>query len=183
MEGTVLDGSQELLGIAQIAMGMAGFAGVAAAILLERSFQRDDQLRFLSLFAGTIAVILLSFVPLLLGHAGLVGEAIWRWASVGFLAVALAALPLGVWVVREAKRFEKMPPRWALFPQWGLFAIAPLLQLANVFDFRGGAGPVPYLIGLLCWLAAGAEIFVIIVLLRAPAGSPEASSDDAHKAT
>lgn len=127
------DTSEELLGIAQIAVGMAGFAGVAAAILLERSFQRDDQLRFLSLFFSTIAVVLLSFLPLLLGHSGMAGEAVWWWASAGFLAVALAALPLGARIAKEAHTFEKVPPRWAVLPLWGLFAIAPVLQAVNLF--------------------------------------------------
>jgi len=35
-----VNASDELLGIAQMAVGVAGLAGVAAAILLERSFQR-----------------------------------------------------------------------------------------------------------------------------------------------
>lgn len=175
----MLDASEELLGIAQIAVGMAGFAGVAAAILLERSFQRDDQLRFLSLFFSTIAVVLLSFLPLLLGHTGMVHESIWRWASAGFLAVALAALPLGVRVAREAQTFEKMPPRWAFLPLWGLFTLAPILQTVNLFGAWGGPGPLPYLVGLLSWLGAGAVLFVIIVLLRSPGRSSEGSSDEA----
>lgn len=175
----MLDASEELLGIAQIAVGMAGFAGVAAAILLERSFQRDDQLRFLSLFFSTIAVVLLSFLPLLLGHAGMAAEAVWRWASAGFLAVALAALPLGVRIAREARTFEKVPPPWAFLPLWGLFVIAPILQTANLIGSWDGPGPLPYLVGLLAWLGAGALLFVIIVLLRSPGRNSEGTSDEA----
>ena len=163
-----MDALEELLGIAQIAVGMAGFAGVAAAILLERSFQRDDQLRFLALFFSTIAVVLLSFLPLLLVRGGVQGEALWRWASVGFLVVSVATFPLGLTLAREAKTFEKIPPRWAFLSLWGLFAIAPVFQLANVLGLLGGAGSLLYLIGLLAWLGAGAVLFVIIVLLRSP---------------
>lgn len=173
-----MDASGELLGIAQIAVGMAGFAGVAAAILLERSFQRDDQLRFLALFFSTIVVALLSFLPLLLRHGGIQGGAVWRWASAGFLLVAVASLPLGLAIGREAATFEKVPPRWALPPVWGLFALAPVLQGANVFGLLGGAGPLLYLIGLLAWLGAGAVVFVIIVLVRSPDGGRPAPSRD-----
>ena len=168
MEPNVLEASEELLTIAQIAVGMAGFAGVAAAILLERSFQRDDQLRFLALFSSTIAVVVLSFLPLLLIRGGLQGAVAWRWASVGFLATSIAALPLSLMIAREAKTFQKVPPKGAFFAVWSLFALAPLLQLTNLFGLLGGPGPVPYLLGLLSWLGAGAVLFVIIVLIRSP---------------
>lgn len=40
---------------------------------------------------------------------------------------------------------------------------------------------MPYLIGLLSWLGAGAVLFVIIVLLRSPGGSAEGESGEAAR--
>jgi hypothetical protein len=161
-----LDVTSELLAIAQIAVGMAGFAGVAAAILLDRSFQRDDQLRFLALFFSTMSVVVLSFVPSLLAHGGVTGPSVWRWASAAFFVWSVISLPLGLTIRREAHTFEKTPPKWAFLPLWGVFFSAPLGQLANLFGWLGGPGPLLYLFGLLAWLMAGAILFVIIVLLR-----------------
>jgi hypothetical protein len=155
-----------LLGVAEIGVGMAGFAGVAAAILLGRSFQRDDQLRFLALFFSTISVVLLAFVPLLLVLGGVAPTALWRWSSAAFLLVAAGGFPLGVTIAREARTFDKVPPKWTVLPLWGLFVAAPMAQVANLIGAAGGPGPVLYLSGLLCWLGAGAILFVIIVLLR-----------------
>ena len=165
-EGGRLQASSELIGIAEIGIGMAGFAGVAAAILLSRSYQRDDQLRFSALFFATIAVVVLAYIPRLFSLGGMADEAVWNWSSAAFLVVSALALPLGVTIAREARTFEKVPPRWAFLPLWILFAGAPVLQLLNLLGLAGQSGPVPYLMGLIFWLLAAAILFVIIVLLR-----------------
>jgi len=139
-EGARLQASSELIGIAEIGIGMAGFAGVAAAILLRRSYQRDDQLRFLALFFATISVVVLAYIPRLFSLGGMADEAVWNWSSAAFLVVSALALPLGVTIAREARTFEKVPPRWAFLPLWVLFVGAPVLQLLNLLGLAGLRG-------------------------------------------
>ena len=169
--GVAVDAMDELLGIAGVAVGLAGFAGVAAAFLLDRDYQRDDQLRFVALLFGTLSVTFLSFVPLLLGRAGLATAAAWKWSSVVALLVSAAGLQIGLTLLREAGAFEKKPPRWVFIPQWILFISGPVAHGLNLAGVLRGPGPTLYLAGLLAWLAAGALLFAIIVLLRRPAPS------------
>lgn len=164
-----MDAVDELLGIAGVAVGLAGFAGVAAAFLLDRDFQRDDQLRFVALLFGTLSVTFLAFVPLLLNRAGLAARTAWAWSSVVALLVSAAGLQIGLTLAREAGAFEKKPPRWVFIPQWILFVSGPVAHGLNLAGVLDGPGPTLYMAGLLTWLAAGALLFAIIVLLRRPA--------------
>lgn len=171
-----MDAMEELLGIAGVAVGLGGFAGVAAAFLLDRDYQRDDQLRFVALLFGTLSVTFLAFVPILLGRAGLNGEAAWRWSSVVALLVSAGGLQIGLTLVREARTFQKKPPRSVFVPQWILFVSGPVAHGLNLAGVLQGPGPTLYLAGLLAWLAAGALLFAIIVLLRRPVSSAAANS-------
>lgn len=164
-----MDATPELLGIAQVAVGIAGFAGVAAAIMLSRSFERDDQLRFLALMFGTISVVLLAFVPMLLARAGLGDRSVWFWSSLVMIGVSLVGLPIGLTIRREAHGFRKVPPRWAFLLSWCCFASGTAAPALNLFGVLRGPGPVLYMAGLLGWLAAGAVMFGIVVLVRPPA--------------
>lgn len=164
-----MDATDELLGIAGVAVGLAGFAGVAAAFLLERDDQRDDQLRFVALLFGTLSATFLAFVPLLLARAGLAERAVWRWSSIVALLVSAGGLQIGLTLIREARSFQKKPPRSVLMPQWILFCAGPVAHVLNLAGVLEGPGPTLFLAGLLAWLAAGALLFAIIVLLRSPA--------------
>ena len=118
-----VDAPDVLLGLAETAVGIAGFAGVAAAVMLSRSIERDDQFRFLCLFASALSVVFLAFTPVLLELAGIRGERLWAWSSSAFIAVALVALPLAVFTARLAARRQKMAPAWALGILW-IFTLA-----------------------------------------------------------
>jgi hypothetical protein len=161
-----VDAEAELLGIASVAVGLAGFAGIAAAFLLDRDYQRDDQLRFVALLFGTLSVVFLSFVPLLLVRAGMSEVSAWMWSSVVALLFSAGGLPIGLTIYREAHTFDKNPPRWVFLPLWAFFCSGPLAHGSNVAGLLRGPGPVLFLTGLLAWLAAGAILFAVIVLLR-----------------
>jgi hypothetical protein len=149
-----------------VAVGLAGFAGIAAAFLLDRDYQRDDQLRFVALLFGTLSVVFLSFVPLLLVRAGMSEVSAWMWSSIVALLFSAGGLPIGLTIYREAHTFDKNPPRWVFLPLWAFFCSGPLAHGSNVAGLLRGPGPVLFLTGLLAWLAAGAILFAVIVLLR-----------------
>jgi hypothetical protein len=161
-----VDPFSELTSLAEIGVGMAGFAGVAAAVLLGQSYKRDDQLRFISLFVGSVCVIFLAYVPVVLREAGIAGMTLWRVSSIIFFVVSSSVFPIGNTIRRERHTFEKLPPKWAFFPLWTFWALGPVLQILNAIGWPAEPGPVPYMIGLLSWLLAAAELFGIIVLLR-----------------
>ena len=170
-----MDAVAELLGIGSVAVGLSGFAGVAAALLLDRDYQRDDQLRFVALLFGTLSVVFLSFVPLLLVRAGMSEVSAWRWSSIVALLFSAGGLPIGLTIYREAHTFDKNPPKWVFLPLWAFFCSGPLAHGLNVAGVLGGPGPALFLTGVLAWLAAGAILFAVIVLLRPQTPSREAA--------
>jgi len=158
-----VDASDILLGLAETAVGVAGFAGVSAAVMLNRTIQRIDQFRFVCLFASSLSVVLLAFVPLLLEMSGIEDRRLWVWSSAFFLGVTCVALPLAAFTSRLAIQQESLAPRWALAILWIFTVAAPATQIINLLS---STGPVLYIAGLLSWLGASAVLFVIIVLAR-----------------
>ncbi|MEL7312398.1 MAG: hypothetical protein AAFN07_12855 [Pseudomonadota bacterium] len=167
-----------LLGLAETATGVAGFAGVAAAVMLSRSFERDDQFRFLCLFGSALSVVFLAYTPILLELSGLSGNQLWVWSSGVFIAVVAGALPLAIFTARLAVRQSNMAPRWALGPLWFFTLGAPITQVMNLLGWVGGPDSVLFIVGLLSWLGAAGVLFVIIVLVRRDMREPEEGQAD-----
>jgi hypothetical protein len=158
-----MDASDVLLGIAETAVGVAGFAGVSAAVMLNRSIQRDDQFRFICLFASSLSVVFLAFVPILLEMSGMADARLWTWSSALFLGVTCVALPLAAFTSRLAIQQKNLAPPWALGILWFFTIAAPTTQVLNLV---GQPGAVLFIAGLLSWLGAAGVLFVIIVLVR-----------------
>jgi len=161
-----VEASDVLLGIAETAVGVAGFAGVAAAILLNRTLEREDQFRFLCLFGSSLSVVFLAFTPILAQLAGITGGALWILSSGIFLALTLVALPLALFAQWLAMTKQKMAPTWALLILWAFTLSAPLTQVINLAGLAGKPGPVLFIGGLLAWLGAASVLFIVIVLGR-----------------
>jgi len=161
-----IDASDVLLGIAETAVGIAGFAGVAAAILFSRAFERGDQFRFLCLFASSLSVVFLAFTPILAELSGMVDSALWSLSSFIFLGVIIVALPLAVFTARLTMKAQQMAPAWALVILWAFTLAAPVTQIINLSGVFGSPGAVLFISGLLAWLGAASVLFIIIVLAR-----------------
>ena len=76
-----MEASDELLTIAELAIGLAGFSGVVVAFTYRGELRATDRYRFIGLFTQALTVALLSFVPFGFHHADQVGAAIWRASS------------------------------------------------------------------------------------------------------
>jgi hypothetical protein len=164
-----LEGRDELLTIAEIAVGLAGFSGVVAAFLQPGGLHIADRLRFLAVFTTAFVALVLSFVPILLAHSGVEGSDLWRYSSLTMLVVSsLGFIPYG-FGVRRIRAELGSAGRSPLF-----FVIAPaaanlVLQIANSGAWFWRSNPAAYLIGMLCWLYIAGVFFVFTVLFR-PSG-------------
>lgn len=86
---------EELLPIAEIAIGIAGFTGVIAAFLQRGGLHRVDRVRFVNLFVAAFITLLLAYVPIVVSHLVADAARIWTYSSavmvvVWFLNVAFA---------------------------------------------------------------------------------------------
>ena len=165
-----MDARDELLTIAEIAVGLAGFSGVVAAFLQRGGLSLQDRLLFLTLFTTAFVALFLAFVPIAFAHAGLEGEPLWRTSSISMAMVWIVGMiPYPLFAMRDHRQeVPSLPP----IPRIGLLlffgpAIATfLLQVANAGEWFWDANFLPYLFGMLQWLYHAAFTFVIIILFR-----------------
>lgn len=162
----MIEASDELLTISELAIGLAGFAGVVVAFADRGELRQSDRYRFIGLFSQALTVALLSFVPFGFHHAGQVGGAIWRASSgVAIVFFLFHAWLIGVRVRPEFSSAEAVP-RFAAPTLSTLAMINLLLQLMNLAGWPLAPGPLLYLIGLLLWLTVPAFFFATLVLYR-----------------
>jgi len=161
-----LDGHDELLTIAEIAVGLAGFSGVIAVFIERGGLPLADRLRFLALFVTAFTALILAFVPIALAYSGFKDQNIWQISSGTMVLVGFAALvpyPFGVRTVRREIKATSMIPHVLLLVPAGVHLA---VQLANAGGWIWQPNFVPYLIGMLVYLYTAGLLFVIIVLFR-----------------
>lgn len=162
----MVQGGEVLLTMAEIAIGLAGFSGVVAAFSQTRDFPAADRVRFLMLVGGTFFVILLAFVPFLLGLSGFEEPGLWRWSSAIWVVAFAACLPLVLAGRKIILREGRSAPGWSVGIIF-LMALASCLgQVGNMLGWPYPSGPVPFLLGLMVGLIGSGSIFVYLVLVR-----------------
>jgi hypothetical protein len=159
--------SDELLTIAELAIGLAGFSGVVVAFGYRGNLEEVDRYRFIALLAASFTTAILAFVPLLLNHAGIGDGPIWRTSSaIAIVAQALHARAIVPRMPRVARRSGAGAPGSILAVISALAGVLLLLQAANALAWPFSPGPIPYLLGLIVWLLWSAILFGILVLFR-----------------
>jgi hypothetical protein len=164
-EGEV-DGHDELLTIAEISIGLAGFSGVIAVFIQRGGLPLADRLRFLALFVTAFTALVLAFLPIVLAYSGFKDQDIWQISSgtmvlIGF--VALLTYPFAVRTIRKEIEETSLLPHVLFLVPAGVHLV---VQLANAGGWIWQPNFVPYLIGMLFYLYAAGLFFVIIVLFR-----------------
>ena len=76
-----MDVREELLTIAEISIGIAGFSGVIAAFLQRDGLHSLDRVRFVNLFATAFTTLILSFAPIVIAHLGFDEGGVWAHSS------------------------------------------------------------------------------------------------------
>ena len=161
----------QLQTIAQIAIGLAGFASVATVLRKQGHMESLVVLqRLLVLLVLSISVVFLSFLPAVLSGIGLEDAHVWRVSAVVFAGFAIFLLtPISpiirnIRVLREAgyERYQ-MYKDWTFYPF--LIAIAWSLTVSiGVFVDDSGAAFV-FSLGTLLLGAAVQFVRLVITLV------------------
>ena len=164
-------GSDELLTIAEISVGIAGFSGVVAAFLQREQLHQLDQARFINLFVVAFATLFLAFVPISFSHAGFTGMALWRWSSAAMLVAWLLNSGITIFFVYPVIR-QYIPGRARRIPSAAVAVPSILNLFAQILNLAGWfwePGFLVFLLGLFVYLYTAAALFVYIVIYRPPA--------------
>jgi hypothetical protein len=158
----------EALGIAaQIAVALAGFAGVVVVFRREavHEWSDIDKLRLRFLLANSMLPLSLSMLGLVLVTIEPAPAGIWRWCSSIFLVTTVS------FVMATGKTFRRLNLRHAqrqrnnrfVFYLFGGFGtVAMLLQLYNIALL---AAFWPFFAGIACQLVAAMAQFARMILL------------------
>jgi len=158
--GGELELHDELLTVAELAIGIAGFAAVVTAFSTRGRLHPHDIARFRTLIVNAGVAAILGFVPSLLLAMGYSDTSLWRAASLVMIAFAVLS-----WV-GSSLQARGVPTSVATLPILSLGVLNLLLQAANSSGLIWRPSGAAYLAGTLVWLAATVAIFVVIVVDR-----------------
>lgn len=155
-----------LLTLAEIGIGLVGFAGLILAVTRRTSsMSRIEVLQLQELVRAGLGAAALALVPVGAMLVGASGPALWRTASgIHVLIVAAGAFPMIAYELRRIPRAERAPTLPAV--TYGLGSVCVLIQGANVVGWPFGVSPGPYFLGVLVPLGVAALYFTRLLFSR-----------------
>ena len=147
-----------LSSIVEIGIGIAGFAGIIAAIRAQRltSWPTEQRLRLQILFFASAAAIMFALLPAFLIETGLPEAAVWRTGSAGM--ILWLVLAIGFRYRQASQAGVNMPiPRVMVM----LAATSLVLQVYNI---AVPATAWPYLFGVTMLIINGFSMFLLLLL-------------------
>ena len=160
--------SEALSASAQVAVTLAGFAGVVVAFRSGsiHEWSKIDKFRLQILLSNSVLPFMMSIFAMLLATTGLADQMIWRWCS---LVAFILTAGTGQILSRAYRTFSRDElavsgsRRW-LFASSGLLGIAAtLLQLYNVIRLQTFW---PFFAAIATWLLLAMIQFVLLVTAR-----------------
>ena len=171
--GWVADVPESLSTIAEIGIGLAGFAGIVFAIgYKSQPLDPLDRMRVIGMLSGSLGVTLVAVLPLVLSDIGVAEQTVWRTSSAVFAAYMLTSLLYVLHASRSISQLAKSqlhPGVW-IFVVSGSFVFA-LALVGNALGWPGTPSAGPYLAGLYFLLLYSSVQFLRLLLVR-PASRP-----------
>lgn len=155
-----------LLTLAEIGIGLVGFAGLILAVTRRRSsMSRIEVIQLRELVRAGLGAAALALVPVGAMLLGAAGSTLWRTASgIHVLIVAAGAFPMIALEIRRIPPAERDPTLPAVTYGFGLLGI--LIQGANVVGWPFGVSPGTYFLGVLVPLGAASLYFTRLLFSR-----------------
>jgi len=153
-----VDAASFLSAVIDIAIGVAGFAGIVAAVR-QRHFAHwpIEQLLLLQiLFTATAASIVYGLLPSFLAETGLGESAIWKISSGALICWIVGA---SAFRVSQSRKYDVAMPIPGYIRVLGGFAIG-----FQIYNIVGTGQSWPYLLGIMAVLANGFTVFLVLVL-------------------
>ena len=155
--------SEDMRTLAEIAIALAGFAGVVLAIRSRRAIrdQKVNQARLRELLVTSFIVVFFAFFPPLM--TGVLGDSPWAWRGpmLIFALAHLAALLSFMLAVGKEGSSDFSLAEWLSLPG---AAVVIFLQFATAFGNFPDYVPEIYLLALLWFLLIAAMNFGVLLI-------------------
>ena len=153
-----VDAASFLSAVIEIAIGVAGFAGIVAAVR-QRQFAHwpiEQLLRLQILFTATAASVVLGLLPPFLAESGLDAHVVWKISSGALTCWIVGALAFRL---RQSRKHGVSMPIPVHIRFWGILTIA-----LQVYNIASEGQSWPYLLGIMTILMNAFSVFLILVL-------------------
>jgi RsiW-degrading membrane proteinase PrsW (M82 family) len=164
---TKMNETEALVGLAELGVGLAGFAGIVAAFRRGTSWHPADGQRMWVLLTTSLGVSGNALVAAGLSLAAVDSDLPWRCGSALHIAWAIVWLPYFVRRLRHVKEHWSIVLR-PFFAVLGsvLCAIALLAQLSNAVGWPHSPSSAVFFLALLAPLGVSASTFADLLLVR-----------------
>ncbi len=148
-----------LIGVAEIAVALAGFSGIAAAVRhgTAKTWPRSDRDRFVDLVMHSGIALFASLLPLIFAHRGGIDAELWAVSSSTWAICAAIGIGLSMARSRSRGTLTSVPNLAVPF----LFLLVLILQVYNVISLQEFW---PYLTGLCANLAFAFAQFMALAM-------------------
>jgi hypothetical protein len=177
--GWRLESTSILESIAEVAIALAGFGGIAAGLgyRARGTWSPDDQFRLMMLAGAALAVVFACFVPYVAHQLG--SPAPWRMASAILLLLPASALLYGAWFLRRG-----LPAGYSRIASW-VVVIAHILALALLFPaalgYAGARESGFYVTAILLMLFQASLLFLRLLATSFRSSEPASGAEgDSH---
>ncbi len=159
--------TEALVGLAELSVGLAGFAGIVAALRRGTSWHPADGQRMWVLLTMSLSVSALALIAAGLSLAAVDSDVPWRCGSALYIAGAIVWIPFFVRRLRQVKAHWSIVLRPFFFGLVGaLCAIALLAQLSNAVGWPYSPNSAVFFLALLVPLGVSASTFADLLLVR-----------------
>ena len=164
-----MEATDSLDTLAQVAITLAGFSGLAAAIRarpFEAWFPRE-RFTFLTIFVFSLGALLFALIPSALHYFRLSEDTIWRLASflmLLYIGGAVCGTLIANQRLNRAGHPRSRPTVWTVGFIVG--AAGAVLQCLNTTGLLIGVGPGPYYISVVAMIGLAAMNFVVFLIFQ-----------------
>ena len=157
-----------LLTLAEVSLGLAGFAGIVVVFGRGRgALPPADSLRLAALVSASLGTLFFSLIPIALHFLGVGEPELWQWSSAIMVVAIVPAHAIGAVRIRQiASQMFEVTPVYLL----GFGACVLLGNLIAQVSNALGVGSLPsfgvYLAGLIVYLAFAATQFARMLVVR-----------------
>lgn len=153
-----MDAASFLSAVIDIAVGVAGFAGIVAAVRQRRltHWPKEQLILLQILFTATAAAIICALLPSFLTETGLDPSVVWKLCSGALVCWIVGATAFRL---RQSRTHGVAMPIPRHVRMLGVIAV-PL----QVYNIASAGHSWPYLFGIMTLLVNGFSVFLVLVL-------------------
>jgi len=167
-----LDAFDTLLTLAEVSIGLAGFAGIV--MVFGRgpgALPAADSFRLLALVGCSLGTLFLSLIPIALNAVGVPDPGLWQWSSAILIAVVIPAhLFIMMRFRRDAAEIFEVLPIYVLPVGATAFVANFVAQICNALGVGWSPSFGVYLFGFLLYLLFAALQFARMLFVRPGSG-------------